>query len=260
MITTHRFGLVAALLATTASAAHAVEGLGGSPASMVRQHSVAVQEEYTFLRTPLDVQRLVVQGKLVSVVSDSLVTLSGVSFPYSRPEVQAFIARMGRDFRDSTGGMLTITSLTRPAALQPRNAHRLSVHPAGMAVDFRVPREPAERAFLERRLLAMEKAGLIEATRERRPAHYHVAVFAEPMLAYTAGRDSVDAIAAARTEAARASAARAAGLAMSTVARVRVTDSVNESRLPLLFLAMGMLLGMGLLVLHAPRLARQRDD
>lgn len=259
MNTTHRIGLVAALLAMTAPASHA-EGLGGSPSSMVRQHSMAVREEYAFLRTPLDVQRLVSEGKLVSVVSDSLVTLSGVSFPYSRPEVQAFVTRMGRDVRDSTGGMLTITSLTRPAALQPRNAHKLSVHPAGMAVDFRVPRDPAERAFIERRLLAMEKAGLIDATRERSPAHYHVAVFAERMLAYTAGRDSVDAVAAARTAAARASTARAAGLAMSAIARVRSTDSVNESRLPLLFLAMGALLGMGLLLLYAPRPARSRSD
>lgn len=258
MKNSHRFGLVAALLASTAPAARA-EGLGGSPSSMVRQHSVAVQEEYAFLRTPSDVQRLVAQGKLVSVVSDSLVTLSRVSFPYSRPEVQAFLTRMGRDFRDSTGGMLTVTSLTRPAALQPRNAHRLSVHPAGMAVDFRIPREPAERAFLERRLLAMEKAGLLDATRERTPAHYHVAVFAAPMLAYVAARDSVDAAAAARTVAALRAGGRTGGQAMSAVRRVRATDSVNESRLPLLFLAMGALLGTGLLVLKAPRPARQRN-
>lgn len=259
MNTSHRLGLVAALLASGATPLRA-EGLGGSPASMVRQHSVAVQEEYTFLRTPLDVQRLVTQGKLVPIASDSLVTLAGVSFPYGRPEVQSFLTRMGRDFRDSTGGMLTVTSLTRPALLQPRNAHKLSVHPAGMAVDFRIPRDAAERAFMERRLLAMEKAGLLDATRERSPAHYHIAVFAEPMLAYVARRDSADAVANARLAAMRAAAAPASSRAMTAVARIRAGDSVNESRLPLLFLAMGVLLGMGLLVLHGPRTAAQRRD
>jgi Family of unknown function (DUF5715) len=185
------FGLMTALMVSTVPAAGA-EGLAGSPASMAHQHAVAVEEQYTFLRTPLDVQRLVSDGKLVQIASDADVVLAGVSFPYARPEVRAFLARYARDYRDSTGAALTVTSLTRPAALQPRNAHKLSVHPAGMAIDFRVPRTPVERGFMERSLLAMEKAGLLDVTRERTPAHYHVAVFAEPTLAYLKRRDAID--------------------------------------------------------------------
>ena len=113
-----RFGLFAALLASAGTAS--AEGLGGSPASMVHQHAIAVEEDYSFLRTPSDVERLVSQGKLVPVTATGDVTLAGVSFPYTRPEVKAFVTRFARDFHDSTGAQLTVTSLTRPEDLQPR--------------------------------------------------------------------------------------------------------------------------------------------
>lgn len=247
-------GLMGALLAS-AGVAHA-EGLGGSPASMVRQHDVAVSENYAFLRTPLDVARLAKDGKLVEVTPDSALALAGVSFPYARPEVLAFVRRLARDYRDSTGQSLTITSLTRPAALQPRNAHRLSVHPAGMAVDFRVPKTPAERAFLERSLLAMEKAGLLDVTRERTPAHYHVAVFAEPTLAWVARRDSADAVATRAAALARAAAIASRDIAQ--VPRRMSVDSINESRLPQFVAAMMALLAMAVSLLHRPTEARSR--
>jgi LysM repeat protein len=37
---------------------------------------------------------------------------------------------------------------------------------------------------MESTLLYLEAAGVLEATRERRPSHYHVAVFPEPYAAY----------------------------------------------------------------------------
>ena len=46
-----------------------------------------------------------------------------------------------------------------------------------MAVDLRVPRTQQCRDWLNRALLSLEAAGVLEATRERSPAHYHVAVF-----------------------------------------------------------------------------------
>jgi hypothetical protein len=249
-----KIGLGTALLVSAAAAVGA-EGLAGSPASMVHQHAIAVKEDYTFLRTPLDVQRLVSEGKLVPVSPTTDLLLAGVSFPYARPEVQAFVGRFARDYHDSTGVPLTVTSLTRPAALQPRNAHKLSVHPAGMAVDFRVPKTPAERAYLERALLALEKQGLLDVTRERSPAHYHVAVFAAPTLAYLAVRDSADAVTAAQAAATRkASAART----LAQVPRRLAVDSVDESRLPLFFFAMAALLGMATTLLHAGPVARAR--
>jgi hypothetical protein len=51
----------------------------------------------------------------------------------------------------------------------------MSVHPTGMAVDLR---RPSGRCltWLRRTLLAAERRGAIEATEERHPPHFHVAV------------------------------------------------------------------------------------
>lgn len=256
--TSRTIGLLAALLALHSSRASAV-GLLGSPASMVHQHAVAVEEKYTFLRTPLDVTRLVTEGGLVPVTPTEDLLLAGVSFPYARPEVRAFLQRFARDYHDSTGVPATITSLVRPKELQPRNAHVLSVHPAGMAVDFRVPATPAERAYLERSLLGMEKAGMLDVTRERTPAHYHVAVFAGPMLAYLARRDATDPLLPRRVAAAPAPATAApAPRTLAQVPRHVSADSVDESRLPFFALAMVALLTLALPLLHAPREAHAR--
>ena len=75
---------------------------------------------------------------------------------------------------------MVVTSLIRPYAEQVSNSHQLSVHPAGMAVDLRLPPNPECREFLEDRLLEKEGDGLVDITRERAPPHYHVAVFPEP--------------------------------------------------------------------------------
>lgn len=246
-------GLSCALLAAAVAPASATVGLAGSPASMVHQHAIAVEEHYAFLRTPADVQRLALDGELVAVEPGSDYSLSGVSFPFARPEVRAFVLRFARDYHDSTGVPLTVTSLTRPQALQPPNAHRLSVHPAGMAVDFRVPATAPERAYLERTLLRLEQQGLLDVTREHTPAHYHVAVFATPMLAWLATRDAADARAAAQRTAARPA---AGSRPLDRVATHASADSLDESRLPLFAVAMTGLLVLASLMLKAPAVAR----
>jgi hypothetical protein len=184
-----RLGAALALAsATFAGAAQAAE-LGGSVTSMKRQYEIALEHQYTFLKTPAQVSEYVAKGRLEPVSGNANYALSKVSFPYARTEVRLFVERIAADYRAATGGMLIVTSLTRPDAMQPRNAHELSVHPAGMAVDFRVPDDSAARRWLEDRL--------IDATRERRPPHYHVAVFRERFLAYAKRRDAEDAVAAA---------------------------------------------------------------
>lgn len=192
-----RIGAAPALaLAAFAGTAHAGE-LGGSLTSMKHQYGVAVEHEYTFLKTPAQVREYVAKGRLEELSGNANYMLNKVSFPYARLEVRLFVERIAADYRAATGGMLVVTSLTRPDALQPRNAHQLSVHPAGMAVDFRVPDDAASRQWLEKTLVSMEKDALVDATRERHPPHYHVAVFPEPFLAYAKKRDAEDAVAAA---------------------------------------------------------------
>ena len=195
----------AAALASAAFAGTAQAGeLGGSLTSMQHQHGVAVEHHYAFLRTPAQVREYVAKGRLEKLPGNPNYALSNVSFPYARNEVRVFVERIAGDYRAATRDLLIVTSLTRPDALQPRNAHQLSVHPAGMAVDFRVPDDVASRQWLEKTLVSMEKDGLIDATRERHPPHYHVAVFAGPFLAYEKKREAADAIAAAANAAAMA--------------------------------------------------------
>jgi hypothetical protein len=56
-----------------------------------------------------------------------------------------------------------------------------------MAVDLR---RPSGRCltWLRRELLSMEGSGVIEATEEHHPAHFHVAVFADEYLRYAAAQ------------------------------------------------------------------------
>jgi hypothetical protein len=213
------------------------DGLAGSPSSMVHQHEVAVKEDYSFLRSSKDVRTLATKGALVPVTENGDLALSKVSYAFARPEVRDFVERFAARYHEATGSRLVVTSLTRPTSAQPANAHKLSVHPAGMAVDLRVPASSSDRAYLESSLLALEKEGVLDVTRERSPAHYHVAVFAEPYTRYAARQDSIDAVAAARS--------RADALARSSAkaAAAAVAPSSEGSPAPLL-LAIVALLGL----------------
>lgn len=159
-------------------------GLRGSPSSMKEQHAVAVERDLRFMDDAEQVRNSLASGVLDSVTSNGDFALSRVSYPYAVPEVRLFIERLGRQYFDAHGTPLVVTSLTRPAENQPRNAHQLSVHPAGMAVDFRVPQDPKARAWLESALLQLENRGVLDVTRERNPPHYHVAVFPVAYRAY----------------------------------------------------------------------------
>ena len=108
--------------------------------------------------------------------------------------MKLFVERLGAQHRRACGEELVVTSLTRPLNDQPRNASTLSVHPTGMAVDFRASLNSVCRYWLESTLLYLEAAGVLEATRERQPSHYHVAVFPEPYAKYVR-----DLLSAART-------------------------------------------------------------
>ena len=116
--------------------------------------------------------------------SRGFIVKNDVSFPYARPEVELFAQRLGRQYKQACGEDLVVTSLTRPANRQPRNASDRSVHPTGMAVDLRYPWNQACRRWLESVLVSLEKQGVLEATLERRPRHYHVAVFPRQYAAY----------------------------------------------------------------------------
>lgn len=175
--------LVCGLLLAGASAVSA-QTLRGSRVAMQRQNNVARELDYSFLESSSQVRRFADLGLLVPVKSTSSVRLTGVSHPYARPAVKMLVERLGQQYHSACGERLVVTSLTRPMSEQPRNASELSVHPAGMAVDLRISRKRSCQRWLEKTLLSLEDRGVLDATKEKRPPHFHVAVFPERYLAY----------------------------------------------------------------------------
>ncbi len=158
----------------------AAQGLRGSAASLDRQNEQARLHDFTYLNTPADVRRFVEAGYLVPVRPNQDYDVHNVSFPYARPEARLFIQRLAAQYRAACGEKLVVTSLTRPRNRQPPNASSRSVHPTGMAIDLRVSQNARCRSWLESTLLSLEGQGVLEAIRERRPPHYHVALYPRP--------------------------------------------------------------------------------
>jgi LysM repeat protein len=162
------------------------QSLRGSTRSVDLQFRVAHDHDFTFLESPAQVERFVKLGYLVPVRANRYFELHSVSYPFARPETRTFILRLSEQYHRACGEKLVVTSLTRPQSRQPNNASSLSVHPTGMAADIRRTNNMACRSWLENVLLSLEKAGVLEATRETYPPHYHVALFPKPYARYVA--------------------------------------------------------------------------
>jgi hypothetical protein len=159
--------------------------LRGSNEAMIRQHTAALAAGYPFVHTTSDIEEMEASGELVRLFGNQDYGFrAGVRSMVGRPELKIFIERLARDYRAACGEPLIVTSMTRAMDRQPRNSHPLSVHPAGIAVDLRVSQNARCRAWLEDTLLDMEEEGLLDGIRERRPPHYHVALFPERYMAY----------------------------------------------------------------------------
>ncbi len=185
--------------------------LRGSRAGMIQQNTVAKEHGLEFYRTAAEIRAAVAAGELVELPGNADYDVADfVSFPFGQPELRLFVERLASQYHEACGQKLVVTSAVRPAARQPANAHALSVHPAGMAVDLRVSDRASCRSWLENALLGMERSGVINGIREFRPPHYHVAVFPGPYAAYVEERLAAEAAeAAAEAEARRAAAAAA---------------------------------------------------
>ncbi len=177
-----------AVPATLAPASVAAQSLRGSSRSLSAQNAQARLHDFTYLSTPERVRRFVELGYLVPLHGNRDYELDDeVSFPYARPQVRTFIERLAGQYRRACGEVMVVTSLTRPLSRQPANASSRSVHPTGMAVDLRRSNRRACRAWLEDVLLSLEANGVLEATRERRPPHYHIALYPDPYARYVEG-------------------------------------------------------------------------
>ena len=195
-----RFRVIAAAVVVVAIAGVTLgASLRGSPGAMREQHSVALQHGLDFYRTADQIQAAVAQGDLVPLQGDENYEVADfVSHPYVQPEARLFVERLARQYHETCGERLVVTSATRAIDEQPWNAHRLSVHPTGMAVDFRVSMEATCREFMESAILNLEAQGLINGIREFRPPHYHIAIFPYQYAAYAAERIAEEEAEAAR--------------------------------------------------------------
>lgn len=162
----------------TANQAQA-QTLKGSPASVEKQYQLAQSYGFNFIKTAREVAPNVESGELHKVSPGRYMELHGVSYPYAVSETKLFLDRLSQQYHAACGEKLTVTSLLRPVSDQPANAAALSVHPTGMAVDLRIPAKWKCRSWLEDTLLSLEKERVLDVTRERHPAHYHVAVYAQ---------------------------------------------------------------------------------
>jgi hypothetical protein len=176
--------LLTLIVAAAAATPAAAQSLYGSHESLLRQNLVAQQHDYAYLRTTQEVMQAIEAGVLIPVHGNQDLELAGeeVSFPYARREVKTFLEQLAHAYHAACGEPLVVTSLVRPISRQPWNASPISVHPTGMAVDMRRSDRHGCRQWLESTLLALESEGMVEATREHWPPHYHVAVFPDPLL------------------------------------------------------------------------------
>ena len=164
------------------------QSLRGSRTSINRMYRQALAEDFSFLETPASVRKFVSAGLLVRLSPDSSFRLHDVTYPYVRPALLTFVQRLGTQYRNACGEQMVVTSAVRPATRQPYNSTELSVHPTGMAVDLRKPRSSTCLKWLRSTLLELEKSGLLEATEEHSPAHFHVAVFPTAYTRHVAAR------------------------------------------------------------------------
>ena len=163
-----------AVLAGIAPSASA-QSLRGSNASVRLMHRSALRGGLDFYETSAQVRRAVARRRLVVLRGNANYAVANVRTPYVRPETRAFVHRLAADYRRACGRRLVVTSATRPMSRRLANGSALSVHPTGIAVDLRRPKGRC-LTWLRRTLLAAERRGAIEATEERRPPHFHVAV------------------------------------------------------------------------------------
>lgn len=189
-------GLCALALLVTAGPvlAERAASLRGSPAGMQEQNRVARDFGLAFYRTNGEIQAAVASGDLIRLEGNEDYDVANfVDLPYLHSAAHLFVERLARQYREGCGQKLVVTSAVRATSQQPANAHALSVHPAGMAVDLRVSDRAECRRWLEDALLGMEARGLINGIREYHPPHYHVAVYPAEYLAYALERAAQEA-------------------------------------------------------------------
>lgn len=180
--------LAVAAALTLPDAEAGAQTLRGSRGSVERMYGQAQRQDLTFYRSGRGVRGAAADGDLVRLPGNDDYRVAGVSYAYALPTTRTFVQRLAAQYRQQCGERLVVTSATRPRSMRLRNSVTESVHPTGMAIDLRKPARGNCLRWLRETLLAIEGEGAIDATEERRPPHFHVAVFPRQYSAYVAAR------------------------------------------------------------------------
>lgn len=167
---------VAALLLLSALPL-ASQSLRGSPDTVERMYRQALSQNLTFARSASAIREAHRDGRLVRLDGNADYTLVDVSYPYVVPAAHVFVLRLASQYRAACGEKLVVTSAIRPTSMRLANSVDKSVHPTGMAIDLRKPRNSRCLSWLRSTLLALEAGGVLEAVEERNPPHFHVAIY-----------------------------------------------------------------------------------
>lgn len=214
----------AATFAVVLAASASAQSLRGSPASVDLMYTSARDIDLAFLETPTAIYQAAVDGdlKLISITDD--LDLGGATFPFVLPNTLRFADSLATAYHAACGERIVVTSGARPIDEQPRNASPKSVHPTGMAVDFRKPSNPVCLTWLRTNLVVLEDRHVVEATEEHHPAHFHVAVLHQsaehPRIALNAATSASTPAATPASKAATAPATATTGSANGEVADV----------------------------------------
>lgn len=176
-------------LCVTAALPCAAQSLRGSVASVDRMYRQARAERLPFYETPRGIRSAVAAGRLERLEPNGDYTLHQVSYPFVQRDTKTFVERLAAQYRATCREPMQVTSAVRPATRQPANSVERSVHPTGMAVDLHKPDAPQCRAWLRETLLSLEGSGVLEATEEFSPPHFHVAVYPTPYRRYVDARE-----------------------------------------------------------------------
>jgi len=176
--------------------------LRGGVSSMKRQNRNANRHELARLRDLDDLKRSVTEGRLVSVSDTDAYRIdaylgyldadNAAWYRHARPWTKRFLDTELGAGHLATGERFTITSLVRTKVYERRLTKsgantisgrawwKQSSHLTGAAVDISHKEMSREaKRWLERRLLQLERQGVIEATKEHRSRCYHIMVFPE---------------------------------------------------------------------------------
>ena len=140
----------------------------------------AVSRGVSFYDDMDDARAAIAAGRFVPLYGNHYYATYRMTLAYATPQAKAFIEWLAPQFVEHCDEMMVVTSALRPKSRSPRNGSQWTVHPAGIAVDIRKPRNQACKPWLRQVLLDAQNKGLVDATEEFHPPHFHIAVKKAP--------------------------------------------------------------------------------